>query len=368
MKTAMDLGIPDRVPVMCQLSFGHMILQLGVSPVEFWYDGDIFAEGLIRLREIYGFDGILISLHGHDPDWRKKIRSRERTPDGESVTLEDGSCLIHPLNDLPRPPVFATPRVDPETLRDDDLPTVLSYIPVSQGLHFPIHSKTRFDMFQRIREKVGEEYSLHGEVTSPFDYYLDLLGHERGLVSLLEVPQHAKRILARYARLVSQLASDMCETGIDAIKISSPFAGSAFISPAMYKEFVVPAEAEVVKAVRAKGVHVYLHTCGSISDRLELMFESGASGIECLDPPPLGNVELADAKHRLHGVGFIKGNIDSVHTLLEKNSVEVLIDARKRLEIGKPEGGFILSTACSVAPGVERNRLRLLREAVELWG
>ena len=37
---------------------------------------------------------------------------------------------------------------------------------------------------------------------------------------------------------------------------------------------------------------------------------AGVSGIECLDPPPLGNVELAEAKARLGPAVFIKGNID----------------------------------------------------------
>ncbi|MEX1138253.1 MAG: uroporphyrinogen decarboxylase family protein [Bacteroidota bacterium] len=366
MKTAMDLGIPDRVPVMCQLSVGHMILQLGVSPVEFWYDGDIFAVGLIRLREIYHFDGILVSLHGHDPNWREKIRSREKTSDGEIVTLADGSRMIHPPNDLPRP---STPsRKDPAALHDPVLPTNLDYIPVSQGLRFLINTTTRFDIFKTIRQKAGSEFSIHGEVTSPFDYYLDLVGHEQGLVGLLESPDRAVQILSHYGHLVSRLASEMCDAGVDAIKISSPFAGASFISPEMYRTFVIPCEAEIAKAVRQKNVHVYLHTCGSISDRLELMFASGVSGIECLDPPPLGNVELEEAKMRLRGRGFIKGNIDSVNTLLAKGSVEILADARKRIEIGKQHGGYILSTACSVAPGVERGKLRLLREAVELWG
>lgn len=372
MKTAMDLGTPDRVPVMCQLSIGHMLLQLGVDPVEFWHDGNLFAEGLIRLREIYDFDGILVSLHGHDPHWREGIRARETSPDGEVLTLTDGrrqnSTMIHPSNDLPRPESYHPPHIDCSVLTADDLPSELGYIPVSQGLHFQINRATRFDIFHTIRRIAGADYSLHGEVTSPFDYFLDLLGHEQGLVSLIENPEKSKWVLSRFAQLVSGLASDMCDTGIDAVKISSPFAGASFISPEMYREFVLPYEAQIVRAVRAKNVHVYLHTCGSIGDRLELMFESGASGIECLDPPPLGNIELDEAMRRVRDLGFVKGNIDSVHTLLEKSEIAILNDVKECLETGKQNGGFILSTACSVAPAVEQNKLRLLAAASGSWG
>jgi uroporphyrinogen-III decarboxylase len=126
----------------------------------------------------------------------------------------------------------------------------------------------------------------------------------------------------------------MCREDIDAIKVSSPFAGAGFISPAFYREFVLPFEREIAGAVRSSGVHIYTHTCGAVSDRLELMFDAGVSGIECLDPPPLGNVELDDAKKRTKGRGFIKGNIDSVNTLLNGSKEDILSDARRRIEVG----------------------------------
>ncbi len=160
----------------------------------------------------------------------------------------------------------------------------------------------------------------------------------------------------------------MCEEGIDAIKVSSPFAGAGFISPKFYRDFVLPFESEIAVAVRSKGLHIYTHTCGAISDRLELMFDAGVSGIECLDPPPLGNVELEDAKKRTRGRGFIKGNIDSVNTLLLGTKESIRQDVRRRIVVGKEGGGFILSTACSVAPHVEREKLMILREAVDEWG
>jgi uroporphyrinogen-III decarboxylase len=98
------------------------------------------------------------------------------------------------------------------------------------------------------------------------------------------------------------------------------------------------------------------------------MLDAGVSGIECLDPAPLGDVELADAMQRIGKRGFIKGNVDSVNTLLYGTKEAILEDARKKIEIGKEGGGFILSTACSVAPHVERDKLLLLRNAVDRWG
>ncbi|MCL5034057.1 MAG: hypothetical protein M1395_03010 [Bacteroidetes bacterium] len=367
-KAAMDLKTPDRVPLMCQMSIGHMLQQLPVSPVEFWFDGDTFAEGLLSLREIYGFDGILISLHGHDPNWRNQIVKRGNSEDGEVIRLKDGTTMIFGNDDLPQVDMQEAPKPGLAEINLDDLPKSLDYIPVSQGLHFRIDPRNKFGVIDTIVKRAGKEYSIHGEITSPFDYFLDLLGHQDGLMALIDDREKSKKILAHFAGLIEDLAVEMCDTGIDAIKVSSPFAGSGFISPAFYREFVAPFEARISHSIRKKGVHVYLHTCGAVRDRLELMFDTGASGIECLDPPPLGNVELEEAMKIASKKGFIKGNVDSVNTLLLGTDGDITSDAKDRIEIGKKVGGFILSTACSIAPRVKREKILLLKEAVERWG
>jgi hypothetical protein len=365
----MNLRPVDRVPLMCQMSIGHMLLQLKVSPADFWFDPHVFADGLLRLRELYGFDGILISLHGHDPDWRKDVQSRQMTDEGEEVLWKNGDRTLCLYNDLPRfiprekvePPAFST-------FSPDDLPKNLRYIPVSGGLHFDLDPGHMFDVIRDLVKRAGKEYSIHGEVTSPFDYFLDTFGYQEGLMAMVDDPDKCRKILQHFASLVSRLASDMCTTGIDAIKVSSPFAGSGFISPGYYEEFVLPYERQIIEAVRARGVHIYIHTCGAIGDRLRLMLESGTSGLECLDPPPLGNVALADAFKVLGGKAFIKGNIDSVNILLRGTHEDIIADARQRLQTGKTNGGFILSTACSIAPAVPAANILLLKETVERWG
>lgn len=368
-RAAMHLQPVDKIPLMCQMSIGHMLLQLKCSPAEFWHDVETFADGLIMLRSIYDFDGILVSLHGHDPHWRDQIRSRTMKTDHEEIIWKNGDRTEYELNDLPRH-IAAVPR-QPMLIGDYDLtllPKELSYIPVSNGLYFKIDWEHPFDIFSILKKKAGVTYSIHGEITSPFDYYLDLLGYENGLVGLIEDPGKAHAILSHFTGLIKECAVKMCGTGIDAIKVSSPFAGSTFISPDFYADFVVPYEGEIARGVRAEGIEIYTHTCGSIDDRLELMFDAGVSGIECLDPEPLGNVELKDAFDRIGKRGFIKGNIDSVNILLFGTEDEILTDVHRRIALGKENGGFILSTACSIAPSAKRDHIQLLRKAVDKWG
>lgn len=366
---AMNFETPDRVPVMCQMSIGHMLQQLPeISPVDFWFDAQIFANGLIKLRELYEFDGILVSLHGHFKNWRDIYNQIEKSDDREIVYLKDRK-LIFTREDLPFPEYYE-PRIFPsvDEIVLENLPEEIDYIPVSGGLHFKIDLNNKFEIFDLIYDKVGDEFSIHGEITSPFDYLLDLLGYENALMALIENPDKCKSILQKFTEGISRLASEMCDQKIDAIKISSPFAGAGFISPEFYKEFVLPFESQIIKTIKDKGKFVYIHTCGAINDRLELMIESGTSGLECLDPKPLGDVDLIDAKKRLGKNAFIKGNIDSVNTLLYGDESKIYNDVKEIIEIGKQGSGFILSTACSIAPLVPKENIKSLKSLAEKFG
>lgn len=367
---AMSLSKPDKVPLMCQFSIGAMMQQLKPSPALFWYDGRVFADGLVALCERFGFDGILVSLHGHGDSWREGLLEIKDIDEGKQELIYGNRREIHSWSDLPMVK-FNSANISREISSVDverEIPSHIDYIPVSQDLRFHLHKSNMFGIFSYLRGIVGDKYSIHGEITSPFDYFLDFMGYENALVSLIIDPQKCKDILERFTKGICLLASDMCDEDIDAVKISSPFAGMGFISPEHYEEFVLPYESRIIEAIKGKGKRVYIHTCGHIGDRLELMQKSGASGLECLDPEPVGNVDLKDAFNRIGNSMFIKGNIDSVNTLLYADENKARADVLKILETGKQGNGFILSTACSIAPMVCSDRILMLRELTDRFG
>ena len=367
---AMNLQKPDRVPLMCQFSIGAMMQQLKPSPAEFWYDGEVFARGLVELRERFNFDGILVSLHGHSPDWKKDVLEIRDLEAGRQEVVFRDRTELHSWSDLPM--VYQLEKRVPADISEinpeKDIPSVIDYIPVSAGLYFKIDQEHKFDIFSYLSEITGGKYSVHGEITSPFDYLLDLLGYEQGLISLIMDPDKCKVILEKFAAGIGDIAEEMCGCDIDAIKISSPFAGMGFISPEHYEEFVLPYERAIISRIRAKGKHVYIHTCGHIDDRLELMRDSGASGLECLDPAPVGNVDLKNAFERIGKSMFIKGNIDSVYSLLYADDAKAESDVLNIIETGRRGDGFILSTACSIAPMVTKERILMLSRLVSRAG
>jgi len=381
----MRLGAPDRVPVMCQLSLGHYFLNSGIDAIDIWHSTEGFGEALITLQKRYGFDGILVNLPGRDPGWRKYISKIEEHKGDRVITWKNGWTTVCPPDDLPH--VYDQTGTRFAAAFDRIDPGQLFYIEPYDisGLKYPYRwgfeerpAPLEGDFFPSYQQetikyvigRAGNEVSVHGEVFSPFSQFMELLGYSNGLMALIDDSGKAKACLEALSEGSVELACSDAAAGAHAILISSAFAGGGFISRRHYTEFVLPYERKVIRGIKAgyPDLPVYTHTCGAIGDRLDLIEQTGTNGIDTLDPKPLGDVDLSEAKRRMAGRMFIKGNIDPVNTLLHGTPQESLAVARERIEIAGSGGGYILSTACSVAPATPAENILKLREAAELYG
>lgn len=379
----MHLGTPDRVPVMCQLALGHYFLNSGLDALDIWYSSEGFAEALIRLQQRYGFDGILINLPGRDPNWNAYIHRVQRLGDERRIEWKNGLFTLFPDGDLPH--VY---RADGQKFfanLDDLDPAQLFYIephdlsgvtypytwgigvdPAPQGKNFfpPWHC----DTIKEVIRRVGDQVSVHAEVFSPFSQLMDLFDITPSLLAIRRNPSKLKECLAALTLGTVELGRLQADAGAHAILISSAFAGASFIGRRQYEEFVLPYEKAVVAGIKQHAdLPIYTHTCGDIGDRLDLMEATGTNGIDTLDPPPLGTVEIAEAKRQTAGRLFLKGNLDSV-ALLNGTPEDAYAAARGRIEAAGSGGGYILSTACSIAPGTPPENILKLREAADQFG
>ncbi len=383
MRLAMNLQQPDRVPVMCQLSLGHYFLHSGVDPMAIWYTSEGFAEALIRLCNRYRFDGILVNLPGREPDFAKHIQSIGEMHGEKKINWKNGNYTIFPNDDNPHYYQQDGSRFFPEFDAVD--PDELFYIDpwditdITYPFTWGFDEKPRpfddffpeyhLDTIKQVTKRVGDLLSVHSEIFSPWSQFLELLNYENALMAIIMAPEKAKACLERLTTGAIDLARRQAKCGVDAILLSSAFAGAGLISRDHYREFVFPYEKRIAETIKAElKIPVYTHTCGSIGDRLDLMLATETCGVDTLDPPPLGTVELADAKQMLSGKAFIKGNLDPVNTMLYGNLETVREAVAERIRIGKTGGGYILSTACSVAPNTPPENIELLTPLAEELG
>ncbi len=382
---AMNHEEPDRVPVMCQLALGHYFLHCDAAPSDIWFDSEAFAQALVQLQRRYRFDGILINIPGRPPDWRRRIASYQKDQDKERLRWKSGLQTVFPPDDnpqtfladggrLPRANYMSVDLHDPaiqglsgyvwNTWHMPELWDIAADADLSDSAAYPAWFASALEAVQRHASDV----SVHVEVFSPFTHLMEIFGYEQALLALVDAPKLCHEALAVFTRNVLAQVQVYGAHRPDAILVSSAFAGAGFISRQMYREFVMPYEDEVFRAIRQKGCKSYVHTCGAIGDRLDLMAETAVDGIDTLDPPPLGTVDLAEAKAKYSRRFFFKGNLDSVNEMLHADDATFERAVEDRLRIGKPGSGYILSSACSVAPHVKPERLRRLVELADHFG
>jgi len=382
---AMSHKEPDRIPVMCQLALGHYFLNYNEKPSEIWFGSESFARALVELQQRYGFDGILVNLPGRPPDWKDNLESCRRIDTNEHLHWKCGSKTVFPPDDNPqtyRPERKPLERADYRSVDIDDPETYrlggyvwntwhapeLWNIDPQADLCDPAAYPAWFTSTLEQVQQLAPDISVHAEVFSPFTHLMELFGYEQALIALVDDPRMCREALGVFTRMVLAQTEVYAACKPDAILVSSAFAGAGFISRGMYEGFVVPYEDQVFRAISGHGLKSYVHTCGAIGDRLDLMSETSVDGIDTLDPPPLGTVHLQDAKSKYGERFFFKGNLDAVNEMLGADDETFEKAVKQRIRIGKPGSGYILSSACSVAPHVKPERLKRLTELAAHFG
>ena len=329
-KIAMQLGQPDRVPVWCLMSLGH-IVRNGTPDQNVPETIEELVEAECRLAKMYNFDGTLVYF----PGTRKSARV--------------GDFVRKSINTLP------------EGDKDHDFETV---DPEKWLINLPEYEYDDFFSSHYTREILGNSFHIGGWAPDGFSKAIQWFpSFDDAMMASITDPAKFRKMVDYFDQVCVAWARAQIELGgLESIQISSPYAGSSLISVPAYRHLVLDSVRNIARAIRDAGGFSYLHTCGFIKDRIDIFLETGVDGIECMDPPPLGDMKIEDAKTRVGKNLFLKGNLDSVNVLLRGSDTEVDRIVRETLKIGMASGGYILSTACSVAPDVPPERVQRLSE------
>lgn len=354
---------PDRVPVMCQLSVGHIIKNSGIAPADFFLDyTTACVEPIVRLMNQYHFDGVIVEAPGVDSAaLRSEVGRIEDKADGQLIVWKNGDETFCPVNDYSifRPKVPLPRKTLLETTSDDMLP--------HDGYRKSLSQLPGYFMqpYRDVLSRIGETYTVHSYFVSPLSLFIHIFGIQDALMGLMDYPDQCSDLLNGIADGCIRWSDNLIDSGMPVVGIAAPFEGRSFMSLPMFEQFGVPFTAKVVSHIKARSITTYMHMCGHINDRLEAIVDTGVTGIECMDPPPLGNTDLADAVKRIGGKVFLKGNMDPVNTVLHLSPEEIYQDACSRIRIAKDTGRYILSTACSVCPDTPADHLTILHKAAE---
>jgi len=143
------------------------------------------------------------------------------------------------------------------------------------------------------------------------------------------------------------------------------------MSVASYDEFAFFYQKDIIKRCHAHNNKVIIHAHNYVGGVLDKFVEVGADGTDPCEPPPMGDLNLAEAKKRVGNKMSLWGNIE-YNELTDSTEERIEILVKETVKYGAPGGGFGLVPCLrlyerTITPKTRRNMLRFI-EAGRKYG
>lgn len=89
------------------------------------------------------------------------------------------------------------------------------------------------------------------------------------------------------------------------------YACPPYLPPRLFNEYVVGYDTPMVQAIQKHGGFARIHCHGRINDTLEAIASTGCLGLDPIEPPPQGDVQLADVRRRVGNQMTLFGNLEA---------------------------------------------------------
>lgn len=216
----------------------------------------------------------------------------------------------------------------------------------------------RLDAVRLLRGRVGGSVPVMGWVEGAFALGSVLRGDSNLLLDLHDRPEWLRELLELLVQVEIAFARAQVAAGAHVIGLGDSL--GSLVSPAQYREFVLPYEQRIFAAVREAGAIPRLHICGDTSHLLADMARSGAAIVD-VD----WMVDLAAAAAAFGPDGPAPcGNFDPVAIALQGTPEQVERAVRDCASLAGPR--HFSAAGCEIPDGAPAANLlahaRVLRE------
>jgi len=357
--TALSGGVPDRVPINTYELAGRNSLD--------WYNIQPSYRGLMHFIRAHtdcitnwnprtATDRYTCEERFLCSDFPVEMETRKETV-GE---FERTTSICHtPQGDLQSvtqttPDIYTTWRVEHwcKTLADVDKALSVPYQPADYDAAD----------FARVRAELEDHGLVMASIGDPAYLAADLMSFQDYLMwASLETAHFARTVDILAGRVMENLRRQLDCCVVDVYRIVGPeYFTPPYLSPAMFKRFIVPHVTEMTRLIQARGGKVRLHCHGRIGRVLDMILETGCDGLDPCEPPPDGDIALDEVKCRCLEKGVsVWGNIEL--KLLEQGTPdEVRAEVRRIMSQAKEGGGFVLMPTAApinlpLSPATETN-------------
>jgi len=93
--------------------------------------------------------------------------------------------------------------------------------------------------------------------------------------------------------------------------VGPEYATEPYLPPKLFKEYVFDYDKPIIDVIHKHGGFARVHCHGRIKNVLPIIAEMNADGIDPIEPPPQGDVELADVRHEYGKQLVLFGNLEA---------------------------------------------------------
>jgi hypothetical protein len=190
---------------------------------------------------------------------------------------------------------------------------------------------------------------------------------EGGLFHQL-LEKHARSIHARCEQVARDFPGHLWRI------VGSEYASEPYLPPRLYEEYVVRYTAPMVAAIQKHGGFARIHSHGRLKNILPHIAAMGVDGLDPVEPPPQGDVELIDVRREYGRDMVLFGNIEAAdlenlpHAAFEKKVERALREGTA----GEGRGFVLMPSACpygrTISPDTMANYETMVRLAKAFGG
>ena len=203
---------------------------------------------------------------------------------------------------------------------------------------------TVFKALKIVNERIGDKVLVGVTAWTPDTSSGHMMGHDTFLKTLYKNKDFAREVLEFATNLCIEFYKYMMENGLEFVSLAGGLASGDVTSRKTFKDLFVPPIEKIVTYFRKKGLYVFLHICGKMEDRLDLIRDEIKPHCYSMDY----KTDLAKAKEVFLGHTCYAGNINPTDVMEMGSPEDVRREAQKCLEIGAKTGGFVLMPGCDL--------------------
>jgi uroporphyrinogen decarboxylase len=213
-----------------------------------------------------------------------------------------------------------------------------------------------YEVSKQLIALAGDEYFVSTGFWGPFTQAGLLFGTEPLMRKCIKDKNAVRALLDFCLELLKVCSEDIIDLGAGIGSIADPTASKDMISRTVFEELALPWLRKANDWHASKNQLTTLHICGDITDRLDLMPETGAN-ILSLDY----KVSMKTAAEQLGSKMVIAGNADPVDVIMLGNEETVRNAYLKILEevAGVP---YVLMAGCSIPGKTPLANLKVMRD------